>query len=73
MRRILIVDDEAVVADTLQLIFARNGFNARAVYSTDEAIACAPEFAPDLLLCDIDMPLRDGVELIAEMDQQRPS
>lgn len=73
MRRILIVDDEPVVADTLRLIFAQNGFTARAAYSTDEAMACASEFDPDILLCDINMPHRDGMELITEMDQQKPA
>ena len=73
MPRILIVDDEHVVADTLKLIFAQHGCAARAVYSANEAIACAAEFAPDLLVCDIDMPDRDGVELIDEMTRSNPA
>ena len=73
MPRILIVDDEHVVADTLKLIFAQHGFSARAVYSAEDAIACASEFDPDLMLCDIDMPDRDGVELIAEMTTRKPA
>ena len=73
MRRVLIVDDEHVVADTLQMIFSKRGFAARAVYSAGEAVAAAGEFDPELMLCDLDMPDRDGLELIAEMDACKPA
>lgn len=73
MRRILIVDDEHLVADTLSLIFQKNGFIARAAYSANEALDCARHFAPDLLLCDINMPERDGLELIDIMDREQPA
>lgn len=72
MRRILIVDDEHLVADTLSLIFQKHGFQTRAAYSADEAMDCARTFSPDLLLCDIDMPQKDGLELIASMDREQP-
>jgi CheY-like chemotaxis protein len=73
MRRVLIVDDEHLVADTLSLIFEKHGFTTRAVYSADEALDCARSFAPDLLLCDIHMPDKDGLELIDTMDREQPS
>ena len=73
MRRILIVDDEHVVADTLKLIFSKRGFAARAVYSAGEAMEAAGEFDPELLLCDLDMPGKDGLELISEMDARKPA
>lgn len=73
MQRVLVVDDEHLVADTLSLILAKCGFEARATYSTDEALYCALEFQPHLLLCDITMPDRDGIELIDEMSRLVPS
>ena len=72
MRRILIVDDEHVIADTLMAIFGKGGFDARVAYSTDDALLRAREFAPDLLLCDINMPGRDGLELIEELLREQP-
>ena len=72
MRRVLIVDDEPVVADTLRLIFEKNGFDSRCVYSVDEAMACAEDFDPELMLCDISMPQRDGMDLISAMDMAHP-
>jgi DNA-binding response OmpR family regulator len=73
MRRVLIVDDDCLVADTLALIFGKNGFEARAVYSADQALICARAFAPDLLLCDVTMPGRDGLDLVKDMSRELPS
>ena len=73
MRRVLIVDDEPVVADTLRLIFQKNGFEALSATSVDEAIACAARFTPELMLCDISMPEKDGVELISAMNRDHPT
>ena len=71
-QRVLIVDDDRLVADTLALIFRKSGFDARAAYSTDDALACAREFLPDLLLCDITMPGRDGLGLVLDVTRELP-
>lgn len=73
MRRILIVDDEPVIADTLGLIFGKSGFEVSCVYSADTALVRGREFTPDLLLCDINMPGRDGLALIGDFARELPS
>jgi len=60
--RILVVDDEALIADTIVQILNRNGFIAEAAYSGSEAIEIAKRNCPDLLLSDVLMPHVDGVE-----------
>ncbi len=65
MQRILIVDDERLTADTLGLIFRKQAYEVRVQYSVEEAIRCAETFLPDLILCDITMPVRDGIELMS--------
>ena len=72
-QRVLIVDDDRLVADTLALIFGKSGFDVRAAYSADEALACAREFLPDLLLCDVTMPGRDGLGLVLDMTREMPA
>ena len=72
MRRVLVVDDDRLVADTLALIFEKNGFKAKAVYSADEALQCSREFNPHLLLCDVTMPARDGLALVEDMTRELP-
>lgn len=73
MQRVLIVDDDRLVADTLSLIFAKSGFEARVAYSADDALETAREFAPNLLLCDITMPARDGLSLVNDITDEFPA
>ena len=72
MHRILIVDDESVIADTLGLIFSKNGFETKVVYSAEDALECAQTFPPDLLLCDINMPGRSGWDLMGDFSREFP-
>jgi DNA-binding response OmpR family regulator len=72
MHRILIVDDETLVADTLGLIFRKHGFEARVAYSAAAALASARSFQPELLLCDITMPERTGLDLMADLHRELP-
>ena len=69
MQRVLIVDDDRLTADTLGLIFEKRGFEARVVYGVDDALISVKEFAPSLILCDITMPERDGLELMVEVER----
>ncbi len=61
--KVLVVDDDPLVADTLCLIFQKRGYDCRASYSGSDALACAEHFPPELLLCDITMPGMDGIEV----------
>ena len=60
--RILVVDDEPLIADTIVQILNRNGFIAQAAYGGREAIECARSTSPELILSDVLMPHIDGVE-----------
>jgi len=73
MQRVLVVDDDRLVADTLTLIFAKNGFDAKAAYSADQALQCAREFIPHLLLCDVTMPGKDGLALVHDITRELPA
>jgi CheY-like chemotaxis protein len=70
LRRVLIVDDEHLIASTLALILNRSGFDAHAAYNGQEALAIAAELSPDILISDVIMDGMTGVEAairIAEM------
>jgi CheY-like chemotaxis protein len=60
--RILVVDDEKLIADTIVQILNRNGFIAEAAYGGAEAIEKAERHCPELVLSDVLMPHIDGVE-----------
>jgi CheY-like chemotaxis protein len=70
--KILVVDDEQVVADTLCMIFNKRGFDCRTAYTGFEAIARTDEFCPELLLCDISMPGMSGLEVVAKVTAKCP-
>jgi DNA-binding response OmpR family regulator len=72
-QRILVVDDDRMVADTLNLIFQANGYESEAVYSAAEGLARARTFAPSLLLCDVTMPLETGLQLTDKLHAEQPN
>src|SRR3954471_14649823 len=71
--RILVVEDEAVVLHTLQLILKQHGYDVRGARDGAEALAIAPEFSPNILLCDINLPDVNGIEISLGIKQLLPS
>jgi CheY-like chemotaxis protein len=72
-RKILIVDDETAVADSLHLIFANRGYEARAVYSAEEAIEVLSDWQPDLAIIDVMLPQMNGIELAGVLKGNYPT
>ncbi len=62
MRKVLVVDDERALADTLVIILKKAGFDASAVYSGAQAIDVAPAMNPGLIISDVAMPGMNGIE-----------
>jgi CheY-like chemotaxis protein len=60
--KVLVVDDERVIADTLAMILNQSGFDARAVYSGEKAVEMASTFAPDMLITDVIMTDLNGID-----------
>lgn len=70
--RILVVDDEILIADTIVQILNRNGFIAEAAYSGEQAIESARRHCPELVLSDVLMPQIDGIESAIAIRQLCP-
>ena len=60
--KVLIADDEQVIANTLAIILNQAGFDAFAVYSGEKAIEAALTFEPQLLISDVVMGGMTGIE-----------
>jgi len=73
LRRVLILDDEQVIANTLALILNRNGFEARAVYNAQDAIQTAQELSPDFLISDVVMEGMTGIDAAIRISQIVPN
>lgn len=71
--RILVVDDERLLADTTAAILRRAGFDAKIAYEGFDALEMAASFRPDYLLTDIMMPGMNGVELAIAITKLYPT
>ncbi len=60
--KVLVADDERVIANTLTIILQHAGFEALAVYSGEEAVELARTFQPDILISDVVMAMMTGIE-----------
>jgi len=60
--RVLVADDERVIANTLAHILNVSGFEAKAVYSGEMALEVAGELKPDVLISDVIMTGMTGIE-----------
>ena len=61
--RILVVDDERIIADTVAEILNDSGFEAMPAYSGTAAMSAIQKDCPDVVLTDVIMPGINGVEL----------
>jgi CheY-like chemotaxis protein len=71
--KILIVDDEKRIADSLTEIFEMAGFDVVTAYDGCEAAEIATRFQPDYLLSDVLMPRMNGVELAIAISKMFPA
>ena len=70
--RLLVVDDDSGLRETLADFFETEGYEISQAGNVTEARARLAEAAPDLILLDINMPGGDGLSFAAEMRVQSP-
>jgi DNA-binding NtrC family response regulator len=71
-KRVLIVDDEHAIADTLTMIFSNAGYTARATYSAEQALPLIAEWNPHLAIIDVRLPGMNGVDLAIRVRAESP-
>ncbi|GEK59018.1 DNA-binding response regulator [Marinococcus halophilus] len=65
--KILVVDDEQPIADILEFNLQKEGFQVVCAYDGDEALEKVDNFGPDLILLDVMLPNKDGMEVCREV------
>ena len=65
--RILVVDDEPAIRDTMRMILEYDGYEVALAGSGAEALATAERDMPDLVFLDIKMPGLDGLEVLSRL------
>ena len=71
--RVLVADDEQVIANTLAIILNQAGFEARAVYSGETAVESVDSFQPNMLISDVIMTGMTGIEAAIQVRAKLPS
>ena len=61
--RILVVDDEVAIADTLAMILALQRYEVRTAYSAEQAIEILSQWRPDVAVLDVVLPAMNGIDL----------
>jgi two-component system alkaline phosphatase synthesis response regulator PhoP len=68
VKTIVVVDDEVTIADMLQSVLQEEGYEVVTAGNGREGLARVEEVRPDLVLCDVMMPILDGREVARAME-----
>ena len=71
--KVLIADDEIVIADTLGMILRQDGYECQVAYSGRSALQQTLDFQPALLISDVIMPDMNGVEVAIRIRELLPA
>lgn len=72
MNKIVIVEDDIVIRESLKEILEMNNYEVMAIDSCLDLMKKVSEFKPDILITDIIMPDKDGIEIIIETKKVLP-
>ena len=71
--RVLVVDDEPVVANSIRKTLTRKSYKVEEAFSGQEALSLIARGAYDLVLLDMRLPDANGLELISDIRKRRPN
>ena len=69
---VLIIDDEAAIRESLETLLQLEGYAVESAASGEEGLVCLGERTFDLVLLDLALPDRNGMDLLAEIRTQDP-
>jgi DNA-binding response OmpR family regulator len=72
-KRIFVVDDERIIADSLATILNKSGYQASAFYEAESALLASKLINPDCLITDVAMPMMNGIDLAVEIRDRFPA
>lgn len=69
-QKILIIEDDMDISDILAVYLTKNGFTCQQAFDGDKALRLAREVEPSLLILDVQLPGRDGVDICQLLRQE---
>ena len=73
MANILVIEDESQLSELLKKMLMRDGHQVLIADDGVEGIKSFHQFNPDLIITDIIMPEKDGIEVIMEVLKENPN
>lgn len=70
--RVLILDDQDIIAITLTHIFQSAGYETRMAYSAEEALPLVEDWQPELAVADVILPAMNGVDFALRLQRVCP-
>ena len=71
--KVLVADDERVIADTLAMILNQSGFQAQVAYTGEKALEMAAEYRPEMLISDVIMAGLNGIDAAIKIREILPN
>ncbi|GAB4522972.1 MAG: hypothetical protein OHK0046_36260 [Anaerolineae bacterium] len=71
MGKVLVIEDELNILDTLIEAFELEGYEVRGASSGKQGLILAKSFDPDIILCDVLMPKPDGYDVLQNLKADR--
>ncbi|SRR6266567_2895293 len=71
-KRVLVVDDEVFIADSLAKILRISGYDAAQAYSAEEALVVCSDKCPDAVITDVIMGPMNGIQLAQHIADTLP-
>ncbi|HTY25484.1 MAG TPA: response regulator [Desulfomonilaceae bacterium] len=70
--KVLLVDDEEEFVEILAERLEFRGFSVSTAFNGDDAVSCLKEHEPDVVILDVLMPGKDGIQTLKEIKQINP-
>jgi DNA-binding NtrC family response regulator len=71
--KVLIVDDERNICESLAAIFTSRGYESKAALSAEQAVGMIAEWPPDLAILDVALPKTNGIDLAIALKTSHPA
>jgi DNA-binding response OmpR family regulator len=71
--KVLIVDDEKNIGESLAAIFTSRGYETKMAFSAEQAVEIIAGWEPDLAILDVGLPKMNGIDLAIALKNGHPS
>ncbi len=72
MKKILIIEDDKLISSLVQFRLKKDGYETHLVNDGNEGILAIDSLDPDLIITDVMMPFKSGIEIIHHAKKHRP-